>query len=413
MKRGHIISLAVGIVLLAFGFWIASNTTWVDVKVPLPASGEALTNPFYAAQRFAEKLGARTSWDRLFTSPRPDTVIVLGAWHWDLSPERRDGIEHWVESGGRLVVNLPMLSGGSDDFLRWSGIFRVPETVNRPKSRKKPSEDDDDDTDNGEPCSSFQEVRDGTPGSGPDAMYRLCGLSDRTPLGTAKPLDWALRGESSDIQALRVRVGRGSVTVIRHVPFLYRRLFKGDHGALFVAATQLRRGDEIHFLSENEYPSMLALTWMYGAPVVMLSFGVIALALWRGGVRFGPLEAEPQIPRRSLAEQIRGTGQFALRHGGGIALHAACIRALDEAALRRVKAYPQLRTKDRATALAQLTGFNRASLASAIHDTQAHETPELRRIIALLETTRRQLLIEQKQRQTPRQRQNRASHGIR
>ncbi len=413
MKRGHIISIVATLAVLAFVAWIASNTTWVDVKVPLPASAEALSNPFYAAQRFAEQLGARTSWDRLFTNQRRDTVIVLGAWHWDLSPARRDAIEHWVESGGRLVVNLPMLRGGSDDFLRWSGIFRLPETVNIPKVRKNASDDDDDDTENGEPCSNFQEVRDGVPSSGPDAQYRLCGLAYRMPLGTAKPLDWALRGESSDIQALRVRVGRGSVTVIRNVGFQYRSLFKGDHGALFAAATQLRRGDEIHFLSETEYPSMLALTWMYGAPVVMLSLGVIALALWRGGVRFGPLEAEPQIPRRSLAEQIRGTGQFALRHGGGIALHAACIRALDEAALRRVKTYPQLRTKDRATALAQLTGFNRASLASAIHETQAREATELRRIIALLEITRRQLLIEQKQSQRPRPRQNRASHGTR
>ena len=44
--------------------WIASNTYWAEVTMPMPPKGEALTNPFYAAQRFAEALGARTSWDR-------------------------------------------------------------------------------------------------------------------------------------------------------------------------------------------------------------------------------------------------------------------------------------------------------------------------------------------------------------
>ena len=34
-------------------YWIASNTEWTEVKIPLPPKGEAATNPFYAAQRFA------------------------------------------------------------------------------------------------------------------------------------------------------------------------------------------------------------------------------------------------------------------------------------------------------------------------------------------------------------------------
>ena len=116
---------------------------------------------------------------------------------------------------------------------------------------------------------------------------------------------------------MRVQVGRGSVTVINATPFRERSLFNGNHGRLFVAATGMRRGDDIHFLSEENHPSLLALLWQHGAPVVLLSLALIGLVIWRGTVRFGPLEAPSDAARRSLAEQIRGTGQFALRHGGG------------------------------------------------------------------------------------------------
>ena len=138
----------------------------------------------------------------------------------------------------------------------------------------------------------------------------------------------------------------------------------------------MRRGDDVHFISEDDHPSLLALLWQYGAPVVMLSLTLVALVLWRGGVRFGPLAAAPDAARRSLAEQIRGTGQFALRHGGGNSLHAASVRALDEAAqtpdseLRAV-----CPPSERAAALARLTGLDRDALAAAVQHVRRAPIP--------------------------------------
>ena len=76
---------------------------------------------------------------------------------------------------------------------------------------------------------------------------------------------------------------------------------------------------------------------------------------------------EPPTARRSLAEQIRGTGQFALRHGDGESLHAASLRALTEAAARRVPGYARLSPSDRAAALARLTGFDRDAFTAAAY----------------------------------------------
>jgi hypothetical protein len=72
MRRASIISLLVGVSLVAVVSWIASQTYWADTRVPVPPRGEALVNPFYAVQRFAGALGARTAWDRVLAIPPAD-----------------------------------------------------------------------------------------------------------------------------------------------------------------------------------------------------------------------------------------------------------------------------------------------------------------------------------------------------
>ena len=123
-------------------------------------------------------------------------------------------------------------------------------------------------------------------------------------LTTTRRIQWALRGEQG-IHALRVAVGKGSVTMLNAVPFQYREFLLGDNPHVFVAATQIRRGDTLRFLTEEESPSIVALMWRFGAPAVLLLAGV-ALGIWRSGPRFGPRVASTDTARRSLAEQIRG-----------------------------------------------------------------------------------------------------------
>ena len=386
MRRAGIV-LLIGLPLIGLIYWIASNTYWADVKVPMPPRGEALTNPFYAAQRFTDALGVRSTRDRALAVPPVDSVIVLSDWHWTLTATRLDALERWVESGGRLVIE-GALTGGDDEFARWSGIQH---TERKARDRTE-SESSDEDT----ACRELSEQRDGrVAGSHEAAHYKVCDLEDGFVLTTSKPSTWTL-GDESGVHIMRVPVGRGSVTVINGYPFRYWALFEADHGSLFVHATELRRDDVVHFLSEGTHLSLLALVWHYGAPVVVLAAALVGLALWRGGVRFGPLAEPVPIARRSLAEQIRGTGRFALRHGAGESLHEACVRALQEAAKRRISGYAHLSSGERLSALAHLTGFDRQALANAIHHAGARGAHELRNTIALLESARRQILHERR-----------------
>jgi hypothetical protein len=355
--------------LAALFYWIATNTYWQDVEVPMPLRGEARTNPTYAAQKLVEKLGGRATRDQILAVPPSTSVIVLSRWTWDLSAVRRDAIERWVESGGRLVVDTTVNTG--DEFKRWTGIgyrFRT-----------------SDDNSEVQACRTFE-------------GRRLCGFEEDFSLTTTRPTEWTLGDPKAGIQVMRVPLGRGSVTLVNADPFAYSRLFDGDHGWLLVRATNLRHGDDVHFLSEGDYPSLLALTWQRGEPVVVLALALIGFFLWRGAIRFGPLAPATSTARRSLAEQIRGTGQFALHHGGNESLHAACVRALDEAARRRVAGYAHLPKRARADAVAALAGIGQKSLAAAIYNPPPRRSHELRSVIALIETARRRLLLNVRRR---------------
>jgi len=262
-----------------------------------------------------------------------------------------------------------------DEFSRWAGVstrLRLPE---RPEPGKLPM-----------PCRTF---------SDPDGRaHWLCDMFESVSLVTSREPDWLLRDQTLGVQAVRMRVGRGSVGLVNGDPFRYRALFDGDHGWVLVTVGKLRAGDTVHFLSEGESPSLLALMWQYGGPVVLLALLFVLLTLWRGATRFGPLEPEPSGARRSLAEQIRGTGAFVYRHGDGLALHAATARALEAAARRRIPGYTVLPPQERTAALATLTGLGTDALAEALFHPESHSQESLPATIALLETARRRLLVQ-------------------
>jgi hypothetical protein len=374
MKSRHIFTglALLGLALLVF--WIARNTYWGEVEVPMPAKGEARTNSLYAAERLVAQLGATAHPQRnLGELPDPQAVIFLSYWNWDLIPSRRQRLEEWVEKGGRLVADRSLI-GGDRALEKWSGIVR---TELLPES-------DAETYDAENQCANLAVAGDGR------ANYRVCGVDERSRLTTSRDASWVL-SDNHGIQVLRIPIGQGSLTVLNARPFDNQQLFRGDDGLLFVTATGLERGDQVFFLSEEKTASLLALMWRHGAPVVALLLGALALALWRGSPRFGPAAGLTDAARRSLAEQILGTGRFTLRFGGGRALHAAAVRSLRETAERHLSGYRKLGADERMALLASNTGLDQEALTEAINHTGPRRPRELRRVIALLETARRRI----------------------
>ena len=395
MKK-HWIKILVSLVVIALLIWMGTymykHMSFKEVSVPAALKGEAEHNPFYAAIRFTEALGAKGSWERVFTLPANDSVILLSSWNWTLSRSRRERIEHWVEAGGRLVVDAS-LQGDLDGFKRWSGIGELKPASN-PDDDKQPATDED--------SGSTEIVIGGANYSGKCSVLveddsrreiKVCGVDAAHSLTSTRKIQWALR-DGDKIEAVRTTVGRGSVTVINAWPFRRRDFLLGDHPRLFASATQLHRGDSLLVLTEEEHASLVTLVWRFGAPVVLLMFAAIALSLWRATPRLGPPVEPADTARRSLAEQIRGTGQFALRFGRGQSLHAAAVRALRDVAIRHLPAFERMSSEDRVAALARLSGLSGDDLGPAMNNSGARNSHELRNAIAIIETTRRKILLQ-------------------
>jgi hypothetical protein len=398
VSRGLVLRLILLALATLLVTWVARNTYWDTTTISSPLKNEAARNPFYGAQHLVGQLGAKSSWDRFLGNVSPDAAIVVSSWHWDLAEGRRSRMEQWVEAGGRLVLDRTLV-GGEKEFERWSGITRrMPAAKDKEEGEDEKAEREGRLARLQRQCRVLHEATPGRTGDdGPDSAYELCAAEDDTQLVTTRRIAWALKDEVG-IQVLRLNIGEGSVTVVNGIPFLYDQFLKGDNAALLVAAVQLRKNDEVHFLSEEEHPSLLTLMWILGWPVVLLALALIALALWRNSVRFGPLTAQPDQARRSLAEQIRGTGLFVMRFGGGKALHAAAVRALNEAAGRRIGAYSRLSAVERIDAVAQLTGADASALGPAVNHGGARRPHELRQAVALIESVRRRLIDEKNSR---------------
>jgi len=79
VKRHHIVNALIALFVVAVVAWVAANTYWEEYDWQSGLQGEALTNPFYAAQRLAGELGAHTRLrHELVSVPPSNAVIVVG-----------------------------------------------------------------------------------------------------------------------------------------------------------------------------------------------------------------------------------------------------------------------------------------------------------------------------------------------
>lgn len=416
MKREWIIGGLVAALAALAAVWIVRNTEWTDVTLPTPLKGEAARNPLYAAGKLAETLGATAVRPQSFARMPPDgAILVLASDYWDLFPERRDELRAWVERGGRLLAGANRIDV-DDELSQWLGVrttFHRDAARQDAEARKAGKADgasapEDDDTEDDEetesadlPPSPGPRIRRCERLTEPEAAaaalawrttYRVCGFSAYFTIEPPGETAWRLDNRLG-AQALRVTAGKGAVTLLQSDNILrYGNLLLGDNAALFVAASGLRTGDTVWLVALEEADSIFALTWRHGAPVVVLLAVAIVLALWRGLRRFGPAAPPPQKGRRSLAEQIRGTGEFLLRQRRGPALRAALVRELEAAGARRVSGWSQLPSEARTAAIARGTGLDAKALARAMTTSADAPRRELESAIALMETARRRLL---------------------
>lgn len=418
MKLGRQHAVA-AILLAAFAYaavYVVQRTEWVEKQVPVQTTDAERRDPEFRLKRVLTGLGARVQApDTLAELPPPGATLVLGAWHWNLFPERSLALRRWVEAGGHLVVPHVDAKAGGIDWLavRATSLRRPGAARGAGDAADDDNNDNDSDDDEDAPrspvagaakppplptCVDVREPASVAPAFGTARVYSAC-VHPFKVLQTRLPIAWALDVAHGHV-VLRMPVGRGSVTLTAaRMPWDNDDVLERDHALIAAAVVRAAPGREIWFVSNEARAPLLAWLWQRGAPAVLLGAAALGLALWRGAVRFGPRAAALPTARRSVAEQIRGTAGFIAHRGGGAALHAAQLRALDDAARQRIAGFDALDrnaagTDARAKTIAAACGLDAAPLARAMHLPLAaaalrHPGPTL----ALLETARRRLLL--------------------
>ena len=399
LSREMTVNLLALAVLAGLAAWLVSRTEWVDVLVATPPRGEAASDELFAAKQLLRRLGARVEApDNLDRLPPAGATLVLVSPQWNLFPERDAQLRRWVEGGGHLV--LPNFTSFGDE-IEWVPIRQLRRKVDvddepaKPKPAVPPPPPPPPNFVGplNQPlnvCPPLHEAADGPGAFGAPRSYRLCTVLGFASLQTQQAVQWSV-SDAHGAQVLRVGVGRGSVTAINTYSLLGNRdLFHADHALAAVAALRPARGAEIWFVVNEARAALPLWLWHRAGPAIALGLLALALALWRGALRLGPLAPQPPLARRSVAEQIRGSAAFVLRRGGAPLLGAAR-RALDEAARKRLPGLDRMGLGERAAAIARAVDLPAEALQRALDTRLVPPRRELPDRLAVLETARRRL----------------------
>ena len=425
MKSTALIRTLVGLLVLALLGWLVWNTRWEEIEVDDPQHGLAAKDEYYSLRKVLASTGATLEvHTSLEPMPPAGATLLLESSLWDIFPERDARLKAWVENGGQLVVTG--WKADSDD-LRW-----LPLSFAQPHRRVKPhdgaasdADDADDDSDNDDQapatrrkppstdgqrrlqklfaskqpwsnCADFEETyATSEPAFEPGRVYRGCTL-----YGPLRPLDhvvptWQLTSPHGTL-AMRVPIGHGSVTgVSTRLVTDNQGLLPGDNGLIAAAVLQAVPGRAIWIIEDESREPLLQWLWHEARTPFLLAVAAILLALWRLMVRLGPREAVPPQARRSMGEQVRGTGQF-IAGSDPRALHAATRKAFEDMARKRVEGWNELDDAGRIAALAaslQPPHFlDQAALLASLNIGGGATPPQILAAIAVLEQARRALL---------------------
>jgi hypothetical protein len=174
-----------------------------------------------------------------------------------------------------------------------------------------------------------------------------------------------------------------------------RALLQGDNALIAVAVLQAVPGRAVWIVRDESREPLIGWLWHEARTPFLLALAAILLALWRLAVRFGPREAVPPQARRSMGEQVRGTGEF-IAATDPRALHAATRKAFEDVARTRVEAWSGREDADRIAALAASIApthtLDAAALQASMNVGDGATPTQILTAIAVLEQARRALL---------------------
>ena len=200
---------------------------------------------------------------------------------------------------------------------------------------------------------------------------------------------WANSADATHM--LQMVYGKGLITVLTDADIWKNRAIgKYDNAWLL---WYLSQDSAVTLLLRTEHADLFSLLAKY-FPLALTALGVLTLlALWRAGMRQGPLQPEPERARRQLTEHLRASADFLIRRRGQQTLLRGLQTDILHRAQQRHPGFERLAVAEQWQVLARLTRQPTSAIGHGLRprlDTRISRT-EFTRQVAYLQTLRNAL----------------------
>lgn len=376
--------LLLACLLGAGGLYAWSKAIPYDEVVDHGPSPEALANPYLAAEHFLRQQGLTVeqanSLERLGSLPATgNSLLLLGA-RSNMSPRQVEHLLAWVRSGGHLLLVAEALW---DEETGKSGDLLLDRLQIHQSLSDKPEE----------PTPARQKKAPDLTKLYVDNETAAAYFSFDTDFNLIDPKHLAQFSANSarSSHLMQLNLGNGRVTVITDSD-LWKNPAIGKYDNAWLL-WYLSQGTAVTLLFNSDVDDLFTLLLRYFPQALVALISLLALGLWRAGMRQGPIQPPAPKARRQLLEHLKASADFLLRHSGQGTLLQALQRDILRTARQRHPGFEHLDNTEQWRVLEHLTRQPSHVISQALGPLPAKRlsSADFSRQVACLQTLRNAL----------------------
>lgn len=376
--------LLLACLLGAGGLYAWSKAIPYDEVVDHGPSPEALANPYLAAENFLRQQGLTVeqanSLERLGSLPATgNSLLLLGA-RSNMSPRQVEHLLAWVRSGGHLLLVAEALW---DEETGKSGDLLLDRLQIHQSLSDKPEE----------PTPARQKKAPDLTKLYVDNETAAAYFSFDTDFNLIDPKHLAQFSANSarSSHLMQLNLGNGRVTVITDSD-LWKNPAIGKYDNAWLL-WYLSQGTAVTLLFNSDVDDLFTLLLRYFPQALVALISLLALGLWRAGMRQGPIQPPAPKARRQLLEHLKASADFLLRHSGQGTLLQALQRDIMRTARQRHPGFEHLDNTEQWRVLEHLTRQPSHVISQALGPLPAKRlsSADFSRQVACLQTLRNAL----------------------
>ena len=383
----NIFSLLSVIFLLGLGYWFINHEFEFSYEeVDKGYQGEALTNPFLAAEFYLRSMGQMTKKLELFPITDSqlksgDTLMIPGK-RIAYDKRRSKFILDWVNHGGHLIITGEVIKG--NDYQREDYILNATRLqIEWQVAEDESLEDDEPVNLDVEDEEDFWQVD--------FVNYQVISLTSDFD----KEVIWQVTNNSK-LHAIQIKVGAGRVTLLSDTK-MFRNQFIDDydHAAfLFTLSNdqaQLYEDSVFYYSVYDNQTNLLSWLWQNAYALMVSLFIFLFMVLWKIVPRFGPLVRVQKPVSRRFLDHLVASGNYHWRQGHYSYLIYAVRKQLHVQINKRYPEWLNMSRDNQLKRFAEISQLEVSAVEKALFDTQIERAEDFMIKIKILEKLRKNL----------------------